>query len=316
MNFSFISRCGSCTHQDNYENACDDPRAPPKECRQRLYTQESCEPGYEVKCEYLIEGAEGNRAQLCCPIPRENENILDVSCSGNLCDMKIAFQNKKMECASKQSLVACLNDPTTTFVDKTADEFPIPWLINPTEIYQSLKSITSDCGGSDDYECLPYAGVYETFGISEKIGTCPSGQLNNYAYYSSATPCSDLVSSKLCERTSSDNCKEGYSKIEHCSGGNGGMSGSLCCDLPDPCYTLGDLTTSNAKEKKVYCELVCPSYKDQMKILGNNSSTSCDYSYYNLCKMSGCTPDPKCEIKWLSYGGKRMPNKLPSIKQI
>lgn len=310
MSFSFISRCGSCTSQDNYENACSDPLTTPQGCYQRMYTSESCEPDYEIKCDYDIDS---NRVQLCCPVPRSYENMLDVTCTGNLCDMKIAFGNKKMECASKQSLVECLNDPTTTYVDKIADEYPVPWLVNPTEIYQTLRSVSSDCGGSSDYECLPYSDVYETSNLSEKIGRCPSGKLNNYSYYNPTTSCDDLRSSELCEQVSSSVCREGYSKIDHCSSESGSI---LCCDLPDPCYTLGNLTTANTKEKNVYCELVCPSYKDQVKILGNNNSASCDYSYYNLCKMSGCKPDPKCEIQWLPYNNKRMPNKLPSIRKI
>ncbi len=315
MSFSYISRCGDCSERSKNDNSdiCDLP-TPSKynSCYQKNYSSYNlgCEPGYDIKCDYQIEGS---RTLLCCPKLDTKENLLSVECNDNSCSIKIAYLNKKLECSSKASFLACLNDPDTTYVGGIKDEFPIPWLIYPKEIYDSLKTISSPCAGSDDYSCLPYSELYKANSISDINGLCPSGKLNNYAYFNENASCSVLESKGNCTRTKNTECLPGQTKKNECSNNET----ILCCDMPESqCYSLSKFIPTNNTEKDIYCQMVCPSYEDQLFIGVENP---CDSTYYDICKQSNCKIDPICEIGWTKQqikNGQLMPNRLPNVNSI
>jgi len=90
----------------------------------------------------------------------------------------------------------------------------------------------------------------------------------------------------------------------------------VCCDenIPkDRCTFLASFGGSSPPDD--FCQLVCPSLDDQ-KYIGLNST--CDYSYYLLCKQTGCPMDPECETEWLNVvshvgSGSSLPNSLPTV---
>jgi hypothetical protein len=194
MSFSYISRCGNCNSQTIFDQSdiCNLPM-PDKynACYQKVFSNydPGCEPGYKITCDYDIEGT---RALLCCPDSQTSDSLFDIKCSGDTCSIKIAYQNKKLECATAPSFIGCLNNPDKTYVNGTENEFSIPWLIYPKEVYTTLKEIAGPCGGADDYSCLPYSEIYNADKITDIDGLCPSGELNNYAYFNNTPSCSLL----------------------------------------------------------------------------------------------------------------------------
>jgi hypothetical protein len=315
MSISYISRCGSCSSEIIYENQndlCDLP-TPSKynACYQKIYSSldPGCEPGYNISCDYNVEGS---RALLCCPNIITKDNIFDINCNdnGTGCSIKIAYQNKRLECSSKSSFLACLNDPDTTYVNNIQNEFPIPWLIYPKEIYDAVRDISSPCGGLDDFSCLPYSELFKANSLTDINGVCPSGKLNNYAYFNNNVSCSILESKGDCTRTTNSTCLTGMTKMDNCDN-NGSI---LCCTMPESeCYTMSNFIPSNNIEKDVFCQMACPSYQDQLLI---NIKNPCDSTYYDLCNSSGCQVDPACQTGWLKQqipSGALMPNKLPTV---
>lgn len=314
-----ISRCGNCSSQTlyNLQNNPDICNLPTSQkysaCYQKIYSDSdsgsACEPGYNVTCDYNIEGT---RTLLCCPNVLKSDNIFDIKCdSNNKCNIKIAYQNRKLECSSAQSFIACLNDPDKTYVNDVESEFPIPWLIYPKEIYSSLKEIASPCAGTDDYSCLPYSEISKGSDVLTDLnGLCPSGKLNNYAYFNNTPSCTLLETKGNCIRTNSE-CPIGKTKIDSCTKSDGS---NLCCTMPDAeCYSFSNFSPSNTAEKSLYCQMVCPSYIDQLYI---GVDKTCDANYYDLCKQSGCLIDPLCESKWNKQqiaNGILMPNRLPLV---
>src|SRR5690606_2336443 len=121
----------SCSSRITYKNKNDLCTLPTpskySECYQKIYKNidPTCEPGYSISCDYNVEGT---RTLLCCP-DITDDNYFNVDCTGNECSFKIAYKNKKLECSSRSSLIACLNDPDSTYVNDIKDEFPVPWLI-------------------------------------------------------------------------------------------------------------------------------------------------------------------------------------------
>jgi hypothetical protein len=313
MSFSYISRCGKCSSKTVYENdICNIPMPSKynKICYQKTYSQfnNTCEPGYKITCDHNIENS---RTLLCCPDIDESENLFDIKCDSSGCSIKISFQNKKIECSSKTSFIGCLNDPDKTYVDGVQNEFPIPWLIYPKEIYASIKTIASPCGGENDYECLPYSELYQSNSKSDS-GLCPSGELNNYAFYNTNTACSTLETSTKCIRTIGS-CASNMQNIDRCNSN----SGNLCCEMPDKCSSVADFIPSNNTEKDIFCQMICPSYKDQLQI---NVDTPCDYTYYDICQRTECPIDPVCQTNidpnknWKqNKTGMLMPNRLPTV---
>lgn len=301
-----IARCNSQTTFDN-SDICNLP-TPDKyhACYQKVYSiyDSGCEPGYKVTCDYDIEGT---RALLCCPESQNADSLFDIKCNGNKCNIKIAYQNKKLECASAPSFIGCLNYPDKTYVNGIENEFSIPWLIYPREVYDTLKKIAGPCGGVDDYNCLPYSEVYST--ETRDDGLCPSGELNNYAYFNNTPSCSLLETKGNCTRVNGE-CPSDQTEISGCS--NNGSK--LCCTMPKTQdYFLSNFVPSNTPEKTIFCQMACPSYADQIFIGVENT---CDATYYDLCKQSGCTIDPVCESKWNRQqiaNGKLMPNRLPLV---
>jgi hypothetical protein len=310
---SYISRCGNCSSgkvkytTTSHPDLCNLP-TPKKynECYQKLYDyyDPSCGPDYIVSCDQEINGS---RTLLCCPDFKNTDDVMNIDCKDNICNIKISYQNKKIECSSKNSFLECLYDPTSTYVNGIKDKYPIPWLIYPKEIYESVRNISSPCGGYSDYECLPYSEITDEDNINS---ICKSGKLNNYAYFSDNSSCSVLETKGDCEKISGI-CPTGKKKIDRCSTDNS----NLCCTMPNSeCYSSANFTNSN--EKKIYCEMVCPSYNDQLFI---GQQIPCDSIYYDLCKKSNCPIDPLCEKKWNQENpsqiknGALMPNRLPTV---
>lgn len=310
---SFISRCGNCSSQTLFDQSdiCDLPTpAKYNSCYQKTfsYYDPGCEPGYKISCDYEIEGS---RTLLCCPDSNVSNSLYKIKCSGNTCNIAIAYQNKKLECSSATSLLACLNNPDTTYVNGVENEFPIPWLIYPKDIYNTMKDIASPCGGLDDYSCLPYSEIYKASSLTNIDGLCPSGELNNYAYFNNTPSCTLLETKGNCTRTSNSICPTGTEQMPSCTNSDGSI---LCCTMPSSeCYSLASFVPNNTAEKTVYCQLACPSYEDQVFI---GVDKPCDASYYDLCKQSGCPIDPVCEAKWSVQqvtNGVLMPNRLPMV---
>jgi hypothetical protein len=320
MSFSYISRCGNCSSQSlfNKNDICNLPK-PDKYsmCYQKTYSSYSpgCEPGYDITCDYNIEGS---RTLLCCPNMKTTDNLLDMKCNENTCYISISYQNRKLECSSATSLISCLNNPDSTYINGIKNDFSIPWLIYPKEIYNGLKDIAGPCGGLDDYNCLPYSELYNTDLLTDIDGLCPSGILNNYAYFNKTPSCSLLETKGKCTRTSTS-CPTGTTQMSSCTNSDGSI---LCCTMPNSeCYSLASFIPETTTEKNVYCQMTCPSYKDQLFIGVDNP---CDSAYYDLCKKSGCPIDTLCESKWnlqqidnglLMPDGKKisMPNRLPTV---
>jgi len=315
MSFSYVSRCGNCSSQTLFDqpDICNLP-IPEKynACYQKTYNtfDPGCEPGYDIKCDYSIEGS---RSLLCCPNLTGRDNLFDINCVGNTCNIKIAYQNKKLECSSASSFVGCLNNPDKTYVNGIESEFSIPWLIYPKEVYNSLKQIAGPCGGSDDYSCLPYSEVYNASSLTDIDGLCPSGSLNNYAYFNNTPSCTLLETKGNCKRVNGA-CPSGQTLMPSCTNDDGS---NLCCTMPtSQCYSLASFVPSNTNERTIFCQMACPSYADQLFI---GVSEVCDASYYDLCKQSGCPIDPICESKWNKQqidNGVLMPNRLPTVISI
>ncbi len=309
---SFISRCGNCSSQTfNQGDLCYLPTpAKYNACYQKTFSNydPGCEPGYKVSCDYSVEGS---RTLLCCPNFGVSDDLYNIKCDGDTCNITIAYQNKKLECSSATSLLNCLNSPDTTYVNGVANDFPIPWLIYPKEIYSSLKNIASPCGGSDDYNCLPYSEVYKASLLTDVNGLCPSGELNNYAYFNDTPSCTLLETKGKCTRISGQTCPVGMTNMSTCANVDGSI---LCCTIPSSaCYSLASFMPNNTTEKTVFCEMTCPSYADQLFI---GVEKPCDASYYDLCKQSGCAIDPVCEANWNMQqieNGLLLPNKLPMV---
>lgn len=305
---NFVSRCGNCSSQNLYGNDVCNLPTPTKynECYQKTYSDfnSGCEPGYTVSCDYQIEGS---RTLLCCPNTPISDNLYDIECNTGVCKITIAYQNKKLECSSAESLLACLDNPDSTYVDGVKNDFPIPWLIYPKEIYNSLKTLASPCAGSDDYNCLPYSEIINT----DINGICPSGKLNNYAYFNNSPSCTTLETKGNCIRTTNSTCVSGMTEMSTCTNSDGSI---LCCTVPtSECYSFANFIPNNSSEQNIFCQMTCPSYNDQLFI---GVETPCDASYYDLCKQSGCTIDPVCEANWNLQqitNGILMPNRLPTV---
>lgn len=147
--------------------------------------------------------------------------------------------------------------------------------------------------------------------------------------------CDDLVE-KGCKWSYNDNnCSRhpGTVKVNECIVEQKGLFNDmmLCCpsniqqeltiqqptfiSANNKCSSFADFAYSPDKEnkKKDFCGIYCPS-KNNQQILVNNgiipSESVCDIDYYNLCKQTGCDPDPQCVIKW---GVEGRPSSLPSV---
>jgi hypothetical protein len=152
--------------------------------------------------------------------------------------------------------------------------------------------------------------VYNASSLTDINGLCPSGKLNNYAYFNKTPSCSLLETKGDCVRTNST-CPTGMSQMPTCTNSDGSI---LCCKMPNSeCYSLANFVPANTAEKTVFCQMACPSYADQLFIGINNT---CDATYYDLCKQSGCQIDAVCESKWNRQqiaNGMLMPNRLPMV---
>lgn len=313
MSFSYISRCGNCSSQIKFDqnDICNLP-VPDKYsdvCYQKIYStyDPGCEPGYNISCDYNVEGS---RTLLCCPDLQTFDNLFDIKCSESTCSISISYQNKKLECSSAASFIGCLNNPDRTYINGIENEFSIPWLIYPKEVYNSLKDIAGPCGGSDDYSCLPYSEIYKASKLTDVNGLCPSGALNNYAYFNNTPSCSVLETKGNCQRVNGT-CPTGMTQMPTCTNNDNSI---LCCKIPSSeCYSLASFAPTNTTEREVFCQMACPSYTDQLFI---GVDTPCDASYYDLCKQSGCPIDTVCESKWNKQqiaNGLLMPNRLPNV---
>jgi hypothetical protein len=382
MSFSFSTRCGSCipTYGDDL---CNTPT--PQKYSNCHYTILSslqisdpvnnplCDPGYTDFCKSTNDA--GTSTVMCCPNTSNQNNFIKFDCNDSTCDIKINYQNRKMECSSVNSLIDCLNSPDSTSVNGVEDDFPVPWLIPPSDIYKGFRTVTTPCGGLDDYSCLPYSNLFQTKDINETGSSCPSGKQTDY-YFMQNSSCSSLQNNPLCTKltwtatTDSKGAATGnhtYGVTNHttlaynpplaCPAGKKRrtecdttttyqppiykffgftitprsielVDSITCCDpyidtVSNNCTTMANFSSGSA-EKATYCQLVCPSIADQKKIFpdqnGKANENICDYSYYDLCKQAGCTPDPKCSDvgitarKWLpNKTGLLIPNRIPTV---
>ena len=195
MNFTFSSRCGSCTTTPNINvvygpDLCDSP-TPEKYlnagCISNTVTDynnynnpgANCPAGYNQLCTSYNTGSL-NVDVLCCPPTNYSQNYFTMNCNSGSCSIVISYADRQLTCNSAESILACLDAPDSTSSGGVQDDIPIPWVITPAEVYTVLRNIVSPCAAEDDFTCLPYSATYSTNKSTETSGTCPNGQINNY----------------------------------------------------------------------------------------------------------------------------------------
>lgn len=86
-------------------------------------------------------------------------------------DIQIQQGEYRILCNQPTSLVACLTQPSQTFIG--GNEVPTQPLLQPGEIYQQARELIDPCGTQNDYQCLPYSQVIWS---QDTSSTCPNGQ--------------------------------------------------------------------------------------------------------------------------------------------
>ena len=168
--YSFISRCGGdyASNITFTNDVCTNPSKYPM-----------CYPSTGICTEGFTLFSCISGSSMCCPTGGSENTSFKLNCNNGICSVDISYQNRRLQCSSTNSLINCLNNPTDTYINGVRQvKSPVPWLIEPIEIYKTIRNITSPCGNQNDFRCLPYSNVYATNNSSDIGGQCPSGKYN------------------------------------------------------------------------------------------------------------------------------------------